>query len=91
MSSLPKLIATAAGFLSASESGFLQATKVPLRPRQSATEKRVASAKGNRPKRGERNMGTPTAKKVNVLHHEMQGLTFKGLLRKCPFDLAMTF
>jgi hypothetical protein len=36
-------------------------------------------------------MGTPTAKKVSVLHHEMQGLTFIGLSGKYPFDLAMTF
>jgi hypothetical protein len=71
MSSLPKLIATASSFLSASESGFLQAINAPLRPRQSATEKSVALARGKRPKRGERDMGTPTAKKVIVLHHEM--------------------
>jgi len=30
----------------------------------------VEYAKGKRSKLGERDMGTPTAKKVSVLHHE---------------------
>jgi hypothetical protein len=40
-------------------------------------------AKGNRPKRGERSMGTPNRKKVPELHHEN---VFSEALKACSGD-----